>query len=376
MKYYIIAGEASGDLHGASLIKEIKKSDPKAIINCWGGDLMSKAGGKIIKHFKDISFMGFWEVFKNLFTIYKNLNFCKRNIEKFKPDVIIFIDYPGFNLRIAKWTRKKGYKNHYYISPQVWAWKESRVKTIKENIDSLYVILPFEKSFYMEKHSFKVDYVGHPLMEHIPNRKIDKNFVEKINSLTNKPIIALLPGSRKQEINKILPELVKVSKRFENFQFIIAGAPGRSMSDYELILNNTQIPVIFDNTYNLIQLSEAAIVTSGTATLETALLGTPQIVCYKSSYLSFLIAKFIVKLNYISLVNIIMKKDVIDELIQSNCNSKNICFSLEKILNKSCAKKIKFDYQKLFEVLDCGGASKITSSLILKRIKKKKLLTL
>lgn len=376
MKYYIIAGEASGDLHGSSLIKEIKKSDPKAIVNCWGGDLMSKAGGKIIKHFKEISFMGFWEVFKNLHIIYQNLNFCKKNIENFKPDLIIFIDYPGFNLRIAKWARKKGYKNHYYISPQVWAWKESRVKTIKENVDYLYVILPFEKSFYEEKHSFKVDYVGHPLMEHIPKRKIDRNFIKKINSLTNKPLIALLPGSRKQEINKILPVLVKVSKKFENFQFIVAGAPGRSIYDYESILKDTQIPVIFNNTYDLVQLSQAAIVTSGTATLETALLGTPQIVCYRSSYLSFLIAKFIVKLNYISLVNIITKKKVIDELIQFNCNSKNICFSLEKILNKSNAEKIKFEYQKLFDILDCGGASKITSRLILKRIKKQKLLAL
>ena len=370
MKYYIIAGEASGDLHGASLIKEIKKSDSKAIINCWGGDLMSEAGAKLIKHFKDISFMGFWEVFVNFFTIYKNLNFCKKDIKKFKPDVIIYIDYPGFNLRIAEWAHKNGFKNHYYISPQVWAWKENRVKTIKNNIDYLYVILPFEKSFYEAKHGFKVDYVGHPLMEHIPDRKINKHFIEKTNSISNKPIVALLPGSRKQEINKILPELVKVSKKFKNYQFIIAGAPGRTISDYKSIIKDLHIPVIFNNTYNLIQLSKAAIVTSGTATLETALIGTPQIVCYKSSNLSFFIAKLIVKLKYISLVNIIMKKAVIDELIQFDCNSKKICFSLKRILDKSREKKIKSDYKKLFNLLDQGGASKITSNLILKRIVK------
>jgi len=370
MKYYIIAGEASGDLHGASLIKEIKKSDTKAIINCWGGDLMSEAGGKLIKHFKDISFMGFWEVFVNFLTIYKNLNFCKKNIQKFKPDVIIYIDYPGFNLRIAKWAHKNGYKNHYYISPQVWAWKENRIKTIKKNIDYLYVILPFEKSFYEVKHGFKVDYVGHPLMEHIPERKINKRFIKKINSISNKPIIALLPGSRKQEINKILPEFVKVSKKFNNYQFIIAGAPGRTIYDYKSIIKDIPIPVIFNHTYNLIQSSKAAIVTSGTATLETALIGTPQIVCYKSSNLSFFIAKLIVKLKYISLVNIIMNKAIIDELIQFDCNSKKICFFLERILDKSREKKIKSDYKKLYDLLDQGGASKITSNLILKRIVK------
>ena len=368
MKYYIIAGEASGDLHGSKLITEIKKSDSKAIINFWGGDLMSRAGGSLIKHYRDISFMGFYEVFKNILTIFKNMDFCKKNIEEFNPDVIIYIDYPGFNLRIAKWARKKGYKNHYYISPQVWAWKESRVKIIKENIDYLYVILPFEKSFYRDKHDFKVDFVGHPLMEHIPNRKFDKKFLDKIVTISKKPIIALLPGSRKQEINKILPELVKVAKKYEDYQFIIAGAPGRTISDYNFI-NDISIPVVFNNTYDLIKLSKAAIVTSGTATLETALIGTPQLVCYKSSLLSFLIAKLIVKLKYISLVNLIMNEHVIDELIQFDCNSKKICFFLQKVLNKSNTTKIKSNYIKLYNMLDQGGASKITSKLILKRVK-------
>jgi len=370
MKYYIIAGEASGDLHGGSLIKEIKLSDKNANIRCWGGDLMRNAGGDLIKHYKELSFMGFWEVLINISIIFKNLKFCKNDINDFKPDVIVYIDYPGFNLRIAKWARKKGYKNHYYISPQVWAWKESRVNSMRKNIDSLYVILPFEKAFFEEKHNYQVNYVGHPLMEHIPKITLKDGFADKIGLSSNKPIITFLPGSRKQEINKVLPELIKIQNQFPEFQFVIAGAPGMDIRDYNKILGNCSIPVIFNETYNLIQLSKAAIVTSGTATLETALLGVPQIVCYKSSYISYLIAKTVVKLKYISLVNIIMNKEVVEELIQNNCNSKKIASSLNKILSKTEVDKIKTDYEKLYQILDKGGASKITSNLILESISK------
>ena len=370
MKYYIIAGEASGDLHGGSLIKEIKLSDKNANIRCWGGDLMRNAGGDLIKHYKELSFMGFWEVLINISIIFKNLKFCKNDINDFKPDVIVYIDYPGFNLRIAKWARKKGYKNHYYISPQVWAWKESRVNSMRKNIDSLYVILPFEKAFFEEKHNYQVNYVGHPLIERITKRTLKDGFADKIRLSSNKPIITFLPGSRKQEINKILPEFIKIKNQFPEFQFVIAGAPGRDIKDYNKILGNSSIPVIFNETYNLIQQSKAAIVTSGTATLETALLGVPQIVCYKSSFISYIIAKIIVKLKYISLVNIIMNKEIVEELIQNNCNSKKIASSLNKILSKTEVDKIKTDYEKLYQILDKGGASKITSNLILESISK------
>ena len=370
MKYYIIAGEASGDLHGASLIKEIKSSDLNAKVRCWGGDLMKNAGGELIKHYKNLSFMGFWEVLKNISIIFKNLNFCKKDITYFEPDVIIYIDYPGFNLQIAKWARKKGYKNHYYISPQVWAWKENRINSMRINIDYLYVILPFEKDFFEKKHKYQVNYVGHPLMEHIPNKILKNGFAAKIGLSPNRPIITFLPGSRKQEINKVLPEFIKIQNQFLDYQFVIAGAPGRDIRDYEKILVNCSIPVIFNETYNLIQASKAALVTSGTATLETALLGVPQIVCYKSSYLSYLIAKVIVKLKYISLVNIIMNKQVVEELIQNNCNSKNIASSLKNILSKKKSDQIKNEYKKLYQILDKGGASKITSNLILERITK------
>ena len=370
MKYYIIAGEASGDLHGASLIKAIKSSDKNADIRCWGGDLMKNAGGNLIKHYKELSFMGFWEVLINILKISKNLKFCKNDIIKFKPNAIVYIDYPGFNLRIAKWARKKGYNNHYYISPQVWAWHERRVYSMKKNIDSLYVILPFEKAFFEEKHNYQVNYVGHPLMEHIPNITIQGNVFDELGLDSNKPLITFLPGSRKQEINKILPEFIKIKNKFSKYQFVIAGAPGRGMKDYDQILEDCSIPVIFNETYKLIKLSKACVVTSGTATLETALLRTPQIVCYKSSLLSYFIAKNIVRLKYISLVNIIMNKEVVEELIQYNCNSEKITKALNKVLFKKNADQIKDNYEKLYKILDKGGASKITSDLIFKAISK------
>ena len=368
MKYYIIAGEASGDLHGASLIKEIISNDKSAKVRCWGGNLMESAGGELIKHYKELSFMGFWEVFLNIYKIFKNFKFCKKDVIDFKPDVIIFIDYPGFNMRIAKWARKKGFKNHYYISPQVWAWNENRVNSIKKYIDFLYVILPFEKTYFEKKHNYKVDYVGHPLMEHITEASHKNKDVNELGLKSDKPIITFLPGSRKQEIKKLLPEFIKIHDHFPKYQFVIAGAPGRTLKDYSEIIKNISIPVIFNKTYNLVKLSKACIVASGTATLETALLGTPQIVCYKSSFISYLIARLFIKLKFICLVNIIMNKEVVEELIQTNCNYKNITNSLNKILLKSNSDQIINNYKSLYELLDEGGASKITSKLILKRI--------
>ena len=305
MKYYIIAGEASGDLHGANLIKEIKKKDSNAIIRCWGGDLMKSEGAVIVKHIKDLAFMGFWEVLLNIRSIINNLSFCKKDIIEFSPDAIVYIDYPGFNLRIAKWAKNFSFNNHYYISPQIWAWKESRVKILKECLNNLYVILPFEKKYFNEKHSLNVEYVGHPLVEHLLKLKKDTHFIEKYNLDGKKEIITLMPGSRKQEIKKILPIFIDVVNKFNSYQFVIAAAPSIESKFYLSIVKNKSIKIIHDNTYNLLIHSKAALVTSGTATLETALLKIPQLVCYKTSFVSFFIAKRLVNLNYISLVNLI-----------------------------------------------------------------------
>jgi lipid-A-disaccharide synthase len=369
MKYYIIAGEASGDLHGSNLISEIKNKDPKASFRCWGGDLMKASGGNLVKHFKDLSFMGFWEVFINLNTILKNLRFCKKDIVLFNPDAIIYIDYPGFNLRIAKWAKKKSFNNHYYISPQIWAWKERRVNIIKKYINSLYVILPFEKEFYKKKHNYSVKFVGHPLMDHIPNKKLNKSFIEEIKLNTNMAIIALLPGSRKQEIKKILPVFLKVSEKFKNKQFVIAGSPGIDKEFYNSIIKKSSVKIIFKKTYDLLQHSEAALITSGTATLEAALFNVPQIVCYKTSIISYLIAKKIVKLKYISLVNLIFNKEVVKELIQKNCSEKLIENELKRLLSKKGREALSKSYKLLFKSLGNSGASKRTAELIVNSIK-------
>lgn len=367
MKYYIIAGEASGDLHGASLIKAIKSSDKNADIRCWGGDLMKNAGGNLIKHYKELSFMGFWEVLINILKIFKNLKFCKNDIIKFEPNAIVYIDYPGFNLRIAKWARKKGYNNHYYISPQVWAWHERRVYSMKKNIDSLYVILPFEKAFFEEKHNYQVNYVGHPLMEHIPNITVQGNVFGELGLDSNKPLITFLPGSRKQEIKKILGVMLKVIDNFPNYQFIIAGAPNIDLEFYQKIINGKSVKVIKAETYNLLSNSKAALVTSGTATLETAIFKIPQVVCYKTSFISYFLAKIFVNIKYISLVNLIMNKEIIKELIQSDCSKNNIVKELKKVLETKNREKLSIEYDQLISMLGQSGSSKrIAKDIVLK----------
>ncbi len=364
MKYYIIAGEASGDLHGSNLIKEIKKKDPLAIIRCWGGDLMKSEGGTIVKHIKDLSFMGFWEVILNLRTILNNLLFCKKDIISFNPDTIIYIDYPGFNLRIAKWAKKYSFNNQYYISPQVWAWKENRVKFLKKYINNLYVILPFEKDYFKNKHFLNVEYVGHPIVEHVLNNKINSSFKNENNFDENKEIITLLPGSRKQEIKKILPILLKVLKNFESYQFVIAGAPSIETKFYLSLLKKNNVKILHNNTYNLLFHSKAAIVTSGTATLEAAILKTPQLVCYKTSSLSYFLAKRLVKLNYISLVNLILNKEVVKELIQKDCNVEQITIELNKLLSNKNNSIVK-DYEILLRILGNKKTSEKTAELII-----------
>lgn len=367
MKYYLIAGEASGDLHGANLMKALTKVDPEAEFRFWGGDLMKAAGGTEVKHYRDLAFMGFLEVVMNLGTILKNIKFCKSDIASFNPDVIIFIDYPGFNLRIAKWARQKGYRTHYYISPQIWAWKEGRIKDIKRDIDEMYVILPFEKDFYEKKHNFPVHFVGHPLIDAIHNRvQLDPETFKNENGLDNRPIIALLPGSRKQEIKKMLEIMISVAKDFKDYQFVIAGAPSQEKSFYETFLTTKNVHFVTNKTYDLLSISEAALVTSGTATLETALLKVPQVVCYKGNRVSYEIAKRVINLDYISLVNLILNKTVVTELIQSDFNSKKLKEALKEILTPEKRTELFSDYYDLEKALGGQGASENTAKLIYK----------
>ena len=367
MKYYIIAGEASGDLHGSNLIKEIIELDPNADIRAWGGDKMQEAGAKIVKHFKDLAFMGFYEVLINIRTILKNISFCKKDILEFSPDKIIFIDYPGFNMRIAKWSKKYKFQTIYYIAPQLWAWNEKRIKKIKKYIDSLYVILPFEKEFFETKHKYPVKFLGHPLLDSISNFK--KNYDSSSEQIiTNKKeVIAILPGSRKQEIKKILNTVIKIVDYFPDHQFIVAGAPNIKLSYYKSILKNKRIKVIENKTYEILSISTAAIVTSGTATLETALFKVPQVVCYKSSYFSYFIAKLIVNIKYISLVNLIMDQQIVKELIQQDCNKDKIRYELEKILDLTNKKSLQIKYDELTSILGNNGTSKRVALDIIKK---------
>ena len=370
MKYYLIAGEASGDLHAANLMKALQKEDPEADFRFWGGDLMQQVGGTLVKHYRELAFMGFVEVAVNLKTILNNIKFCKKDIAKYKPDVIIFIDYPGFNFRIAKWARIEGFKTHYYISPQIWAWKENRIKAIKRDVDELYVILPFEKDFYEKKHNFPVHFVGHPLLDAIQQRK-DISFQEFIseNKLSQKPIIALLPGSRKQEISKMLKTMLKMVEKFPDYQFVIAGAPSQDRSFYEPYLHKKNVFLSMNKTYDLLSVATAALVTSGTATLETALFKVPEVVCYKGSTISYEIAKRIINLDYISLVNLIMDKEVVKELIQHEFNAKNLEQSLRNILNEENRKKLLQEYDLLAQKLGGSGASEKTAQLIVNKIR-------
>lgn len=368
MKYYIIAGEASGDLHGSNLMKELYKKDANANIRFWGGDLMQNVGGHIAKHYRELAFMGFVEVFFHLKTILKNIKYCKSDINTFQPDVIIFIDYPGFNLRIAKWAKQSGFKTHYYISPQIWAWKENRIKAIKHDIDAMYVILPFEKDFYEKKHHFPVTFVGHPLIDAIYNQPtVDENAFRNENQLSDKPIIAILPGSRKQEITKMLSLMLSIVDDFSDYQFVIAGAPSQEFSLYKpFLLGNVRF--MANKTYDLLRISHAALVTSGTATLETALFKIPEVVLYKGSWISYQIAKRIVTLKYISLVNLILDKEVVTELIQDNCNPKKIKIELKKILDLQHRATLLKEYDLLEKKLGGIGASKKTASLIIEKI--------
>jgi len=364
MKYYIIAGEASGDLHGSNLIKELKKLDRLATIRCWGGDKMQAAGAELVKHYRDLAFMGFTEVLMNLRTILRNLDSCKKDILQFKPDALILIDYPGFNLRIAKWAKQQGLKVIYYISPQVWAWKENRVKLMKECIDKMIVILPFEKDYFKDKWNWDVEYVGHPLVEVIESEKSKV----KSQNFGNKEIIALLPGSRKQEILKKLPVMLEVSRSFPGHEFIVAKAPAVEDDFYSSLLKPyNNVSAVSGKTYDLLVQAKAALVTSGTATLETALFGVPEVVCYKGSSISYQIAKRVIKVKYISLVNLIMDKPVVKELIQDDLTVENLKHELHEILtNEDRITAIKKDYTALRQLLSQEGdaSAKAAASIV------------
>lgn len=359
MKYYIIAGEASGDLHGSNLIKELRRLDAAADIRGWGGDLMQAAGMTLVKHYRDLAFMGFIEVVMHLRTIFDNLAFCKQDIEQFNPGAIIFIDYPGFNLRITGWAKERGYKTIFYISPQVWAWKESRVPKMKAGIDKMLVILPFEKDYYKNRWNWDVEYVGHPLV-----KVIDAVRETPAVKITSKEIIALLPGSRKQEILKKLPVMLEVSKVFPQYHFVVAQAPGQEESFYSAILQPySNVSSVRNQTYNLLKQAKAALVTSGTATLETALFAVPEVVCYKSSNISYQIAKRLIKIKYISLVNLIMDKLVVKELIQNDLTVENLSSELNDLLtNPAKQKQLAEDYLDLRNLLSAGGDASATAA--------------
>jgi len=352
MKYYIIAGEASGDLHGSNLIKEIKTLDPTASIKAWGGDLMQQAGASLVKHYRDLAFMGFLEVIKNLPTILQNIRFCKQDIEAWQPDVLVLVDYPGFNLRIAEWAKKNGFKVVYYIAPQVWAWKENRVKKMKVCIDKLFCILPFEKDYFKNKWNWDVTYVGHPLLPVIASFKSTNPLVTD-----NKQVIALFPGSRKQEIIKMLPVMLSVTPHFPGYTFMVAQAPGQDAPFYNrFLMGYANVTLIKNSTYDLLSIADAALVTSGTATLETALFKVPEVVCYKTSKFSYQIAKWLVKIKFISLVNLIMDKEIVQEIIQENLTEQHLTTALRNITeNEANRKEVMDNYQMLHTLLAAGG---------------------
>jgi lipid-A-disaccharide synthase len=370
MKYYLVAGEASGDLHGANLMKALKECDEQAEFRFFGGDLMQAEGGTPVKHYADMAFMGFIEVALNLNAILKNLKFCKHDIAAWQPDVLILIDFPGFNLKIAEFAKNNNLLVCYYISPKVWAWNQKRVLKIKRIVDHLFCILPFEVDFY-KAWGMEVDYVGNPLLDAVAAFKPDESFIAN-KKLSSKKIIALLPGSRKQEISRLLPEMLGAIDKFPHHQFVIAGAPSFTEDYYRQFIIEKEIPVLFNATYDLLNNADAAIVASGTATLETALFNVPQVVVYKGHPISIGIARLVVKIKFISLVNLIMDKLVVKELIQQDCSAENIIAELDKIIdNKNYRNRMMSDYDELDVKMGKPGASAKTAELIIKYTTKK-----
>ncbi|QQL48332.1 lipid-A-disaccharide synthase [Mucilaginibacter ginkgonis] len=367
MKYYLVAGEASGDLHGANLMKELKLIDREAEFRFFGGDLMQAQGGILVKHYAEMAYMGVVEVVMNIRTIAKNMAACKKDISNWQPDVVILIDFPGFNLKIAEFAKNNGLLTCFYISPKVWAWNQKRVLKIKRVVDHLFCILPFEVDFY-KSWGMEVDYVGNPLLDAIAAFTPDQTFLPKYK-LEEKPMVALLPGSRKQEIVRLLPVMLSVVDKLPAYQFVVAGAPSFDAAYYDQFFSVTKLPIIFNATYDLLVNAQAAIVASGTATLETALFDVPQVVVYKASPLFIGLARIFVKLNYISLVNLIMDKLVVKELIQEDCDTIHISAELDRLLKDQTYRSAMLaNYDELDLKMGEPGASAKTAGLIVKYV--------
>ncbi len=380
MKYYLIVGEASGDLHAAELMKALKIKDPEAEFRFLGGDLMSAVGGTRVKHYKEMAYMGIIPVLLHLRTILRNMRMCKQDIVQWNPDVLILVDYPGFNLKIAQYIHSNtSIPVYYYIAPKIWAWKEYRIKNIKRDVDQLFSILPFELDFFEKKHNYPIHYVGNPTMDEVTHflatdHTTKAAFIES-NKLSDKPIIALLAGSRKQEVKDNLTRMIEAASRFKEYQLVIAGAPSLSMDFYERFIQDSDVKIIFDQTYNLLRFADAALVTSGTATLETALFNTPQVVCYylKFGRLFAFLKKIVLRVKYVSLVNLIANHEVVPELIANEMNSKRVSDELEGLLyNKSKIKQMIEGYDEVRERLGMAGAPQNAATLMVEMLSKTK----
>jgi lipid-A-disaccharide synthase len=360
MKYFIIAGEASGDLHGANLVRSLRKIDNGAEIVCRGGTLMSEAGAKLLTHYKTMAFMGFWEVMVNLRRVIRGLKECRSQILNFRPDVLILIDYPGFNLKMAAFAREQGIPVYYYISPKIWAWKESRIKNIKRDVSRMYSILPFETE-YFAGHGFRVEYFGNPLVDEIERRRSvlsDTGSVYEMLGLDDRPVIGMLAGSRVQEVKRILPAMLAVTGYYPDYQFILAASENIDPVLLNSIIGSRPVKVVYGKTYEVLSISDVALVKSGTSTLEAALIGTPQIVCYRAGRISYLVARMLVKVRFISLVNLLLDKEVVKELIQANLNEMNIVKELNTIIKGGWKRDvIKKHYAEIRTMLGEPGVS-------------------
>ena len=372
MKYFIIAGEPSGDLHGSNLVRNLIMADPAADIACWGGDLMREAGGRLLKHYRETAFMGGWEVLVNIRKIKVNFRECHSQIEEMNPDVVILIDYPGFNQRIARWAKQLGIRVFYYISPKLWAWREGRVSQIKSYVDRLYVIFPFEQEFY-KRHGYGVTYLGNPLLDHIEAWRSSapgRDTLKASLGLDKRPVIALLAGSRLQEVSKILPPMVSVAAGFPDYQFVVAAMDHLPGGLYSEIIGSHPVRVINGKTYDLLSVAEAALVTSGTATLEAALFDVPQVVCYRTSSLTYTLAKRFVRVRFISLVNLIMDREVVRELIQDDLNQARLHSELLEIIVTGFRHNIiRKDYHELRRILGGRGASSRVAEDMVRNLK-------
>lgn len=368
-RYYIIAGERSGDLHASNLIKAIKTYDPNGEFRGFGGDYMQQAGAQLTVHYRELAFMGFAEVLANINKIRRNIRICKEDIQSFKPDVIILVDYGGFNTRIAKFAKAQGFRVFYYITPKVWAWNQSRALTLKANVDRMFVILPFEKVFY-KKYGWEVDYVGNPVLDAVKAHVRDEKFAEKNQFDKTRPIVALLPGSRKQELKNVIPVMAAVAAKLPDIQFGVAVVSNLDRELYGTLSGMPNVRFILEDTYNLLNNASAAIVTSGTATLETALLKVPQVVIYKTSTISYAIARSFIKVPFISLVNLVAGKEVVKEMIQHHMNPDAITEELKNILNNDeYRNRMLQAYEQIYNRLDVGSASENAAKLMVKYLK-------